>query len=35
MPNERNDEKLPLSEIGPAEAYNAKRKDRVGAPLRK
>ena len=33
MPDERNEKKLPLSERGPAEAYNAGRKDRGISPV--
>lgn len=33
MPDERNEQKLPLSEIGPAETYNAGRKDRGISPM--
>ena len=33
MSNEQRDDKLPLSEIGPAEAYNAGRKDGGISPL--
>jgi len=33
MATEQNDEKLPLSEIGPAEAYNGARQDHGISPL--
>jgi hypothetical protein len=33
MSNQQRDEKLPLSEIGPAETYNAARKDKAINPL--
>jgi hypothetical protein len=33
MPNDHNDEKLPLSEIGPAETFNAGRNDRGISPV--